>query len=47
MGERLIWPFDDPAAVEGSTDEQLQAFRRVRDQIEDRLPKWLDELNEK
>jgi len=35
--EREHWPFEDPAAVEGSYDERLAAFRRVRDQIALRL----------
>ena len=34
---RLHWPFDDPAAVKGSHEERMAAFRKVRDQIEDRL----------
>lgn len=29
--------FEDPAAVEGSENERLEAFRRVRDQIKDYL----------
>lgn len=29
--------FDDPAAISGSEEERLNAFRRVRDQIQD----WL------
>ena len=29
----LHWSFEDPAAVEGTLDERLTAFRRVRDQI--------------
>ena len=37
LGERLFWPFDDPAAVEGTGEVQLEAFRRVRDQIDARL----------
>ncbi|MBX3432257.1 MAG: hypothetical protein KF847_02805 [Pirellulales bacterium] len=43
VGERLLWPFDGPAAVEGSVDEQLAAFRRVRDEISisARLDQWL------
>jgi len=40
---RLHWSFDDPAAVTGTEDERLAAFRRIRDQIEDRLRRWLDE----
>ncbi len=46
IGERLFWPFDDPVAVEGSDEERLQAFRRVRDQIAARLRQWLDQLRE-
>ena len=44
-GERLYWPFDDPAAVEGSEEERLAAFRRVRDQIDTRIREWLRELD--
>ncbi len=35
--ETLHWPHEDPAAAEGSEDEIAQAFRRVRDQIKERL----------
>ena len=45
-GERLYWPFDDPAAVEGTDEVQLEAFRRVRDQIDTRVREWLRGLNE-
>lgn len=31
------WGFDDPAEAEGTDQERLQVFRRVRDQIRDRL----------
>jgi len=30
---RIHHSFDDPAAVQGSEEERLQSFRRVRDQI--------------
>ena len=30
---RYHWPFDDPAHAAGSEEEQLQVFRRVRDEI--------------
>ncbi|MCX7669048.1 MAG: arsenate reductase ArsC [Anaerolineae bacterium] len=46
MGVRLHWPFDDPAAVEGSDEEKLAAFRRVRDQIEARIREWLKQATE-
>ena len=32
-GKRLHHNFDDPAAVQGSDEERLSAFRRVRDEI--------------
>src|SRR5262245_1936051 len=31
MGERLYWPFEDPAAFTGSESETRQEFRRIRD----------------
>lgn len=39
---RLMWPFGDPAAVEGSEAERLEAFRRIRDEIEARVVEWLE-----
>lgn len=41
---RLTWPFDDPAHAEGSETEKLDFFRRVRDEIHDRIAAHLDEL---
>lgn len=41
LGEVLHWPFDDPSAATGTGEEQLAAFRRVRDEIGDRLRAWL------
>ena len=40
--KRLHWPFDDPAAVEGSEDVRKAAFRRIRDQIHRRIMVFLD-----
>ncbi len=34
---RLHWSFDDPAAIQGTYEERLAAFRRIRNQIADRL----------
>jgi len=42
---RLHWSFDDPSAVTGPEDERRAAFRRVRDEIEARLRRWLDEID--
>lgn len=43
MLNRLFWPFDDPAAFEGTPEEELEKFRSVRDQIEARIHQWLEE----
>jgi arsenate reductase len=44
VATRLHWPFDDPAAVEGTDEDKLAAFRRVRDAIEARILAWLDRV---
>jgi arsenate reductase len=31
--ERIHWSFEDPAAVQGTEEQRLSAFRRIRDQI--------------
>ena len=38
---RLFWPFEDPAAVEGSEEERLAKFREVRDLIEAKIRDWI------
>jgi arsenate reductase len=35
--KRIHWSFEDPAAVEGTDEVRLAAFRRIRDQIRDRV----------
>lgn len=44
--ERLYWPFNDPAAVLGSQDKQLEAFRTVRDQLRLKVEDFMAELEE-
>ncbi len=39
--QRLHWSFPDPAAVTGTNDVRLAAFRVVRDAIAERLRGWL------
>jgi arsenate reductase len=41
MSERLFWPFDDPAAFDGSEAATLEKFRTVRDQIKETIRSWL------
>jgi arsenate reductase len=36
LGERLYWPFDDPA------ESDITEFRRVRDEIKARIVAWLN-----
>jgi arsenate reductase len=40
-GRRLHWPFEDPSAASGSEEERLTAFRRVRDEIGERIRREL------
>jgi arsenate reductase len=40
---RLHWAFDDPAAAEGTEEQRLEVFRRVRDEIDARIRAWLVE----
>jgi arsenate reductase len=35
--KRIHWSIADPAAVQGSEEERLAAFRRVRDELRARL----------
>jgi arsenate reductase len=44
VDQRLHWPFDDPAAIEGSDDEKLAGFRRIRDEIRDKIKPWVESL---
>ncbi len=39
----LHWPFDDPADGVGSDEEQMKFFRRVRDEIEERISLFLED----
>jgi len=45
MGRHEHWPLDDPAKFQGSEVEKLEFTRRVRDQIEQRILRWLEEQN--
>lgn len=38
--ERVHWDLEDPAAAHGDEQEKLAAFRKVRDQIKQRIIKW-------
>ncbi len=38
---RLHWSLDDPSAASGTDEARLLVFRRIRDQIAERLRTWL------
>ena len=40
---QLHWSFEDPSQVEGSEEERLEVFRRVRDEIEARIRRFTSE----
>ena len=40
---RLHWSFDNPSDVEGTEEEKLEAFRKVRDEIREKILEWLKE----
>jgi arsenate reductase (thioredoxin) len=37
----LHWSFDDPAETQGSDDDRAKVFRRVRDEIAEKIRDWL------
>ena len=40
--EQVHWGFDDPAAAEGTEEQRLRVFRRVRGEIDQRLKLFLN-----
>jgi len=43
-GKRVHIGFDDPAKAEGNDEQMLAVFRRVRDEIADKIPAYLESL---
>lgn len=41
--KRYHWGFDDPAKAEGTEEEKWAVFRRVRDEIENRIKLFAEE----
>ena len=41
--QRIHWSLADPAAVEGTEEERLAAFRRIRDQLRERVKTFVHE----
>jgi arsenate reductase len=42
--ERLSWPFPDPGKVRGSEEEILAAFRRVRDDLKQKVLDFISNI---
>ncbi len=43
VSTRLFWPVEDPAAFQGTEEQELAKFREVRDQINEKIKTWLKE----
>ena len=41
--KHLHWSIDDPAVVQGSDEERKTAFRRIRDELHERIRSFLGE----
>lgn len=41
--KRIHWSFDDPAEATGTDEEKLAVFRRVRDEIREKLSVFVEE----
>jgi arsenate reductase len=44
VNHRLHWSFEDPAAFDGTDNEKLEKFRQVRDQIEQKVKTWIENI---
>lgn len=40
-GERIHWSFEDPAAAQGNDEERLAVFRRIRDEIHQKVKEFV------
>ena len=45
QSQRLHWPFEDPAGARGTGEERLAVFRKVRDQIKEKIEEFLASLS--
>jgi arsenate reductase len=41
QAKRLHWPFEDPAGATGTTEERLEIFRGIRDEIKKKIEEFL------
>ena len=45
--ERIHWSFEDPAQAEGDEDARLAVFRRIRNEIRNRIGIWVPAIRKK
>jgi arsenate reductase (thioredoxin) len=43
--QRLHWSFTDPSALEGSYEEKLNKTLKIRDDIEDKVKQFIEQIN--
>jgi len=43
--KRYYWPVNDPADISGSIEDQLYAFREVRDELQDKITSWFNDVS--
>ncbi|GBE33189.1 arsenate-mycothiol transferase ArsC2 [bacterium BMS3Bbin05] len=42
--KRIHWPIDDPVGTVGTEEEIMSAFREARDEIKERIEKFIEEV---
>ena len=42
--ERIHWSFKDPSSLTGSKEDKMKEIRMIRDQIKNRIEKWVREI---
>jgi arsenate reductase len=45
QAKRLHWPFEDPAAAVGTINQRLVVFRKIRDEIRNKIEEFLKVQN--
>lgn len=46
MMKRLHWSFEDPAHATGTEEQKLAVFRRVRDEVDAHIRRFVDEVRD-
>lgn len=42
--EKIHWDLEDPAETQGSEEDQIVVFRKIRDEIRQRIEEWIKNL---